>query len=111
MAGYSKEDLVQLVKRFGAYLTLRLSDLFKNLVRTSFPSLLSTYCFRLHIRIRIGVLTCVQFSVILLAIVWNKYRFSVSAICLIYRWKIGAFCVVDDWKKIRVEICALMPQD
>ncbi|KAF7144904.1 hypothetical protein RHSIM_Rhsim04G0056600 [Rhododendron simsii] len=31
MAGYSKEDLVQLIKRFGAYLTLKLSDLFNNL--------------------------------------------------------------------------------
>ncbi|XP_058210673.1 peroxisome biogenesis protein 22-like [Rhododendron vialii] len=31
MAGYTKEDLVQLIKRSGAYLTLRLFDLFKNL--------------------------------------------------------------------------------
>jgi len=41
MADSSKEELVQLIKRFGAYLTVKISNLLpislQNLVRTSIP--------------------------------------------------------------------------
>jgi hypothetical protein len=41
MAESSKEELVQLIKRFGAYLTVKISNLLpislQNLVRTSIP--------------------------------------------------------------------------